>query len=139
MCGRRRMRPCWPGTPPAIRMRRARSSVASSTGSSDSPCCSHATAPRLTRSPRTPCCPPGAAQAARRTRSARTMNDDCGRVDAVAGELALGLLTGLERARALAHLEECHACRTELATLSDAADAVLLLAPAAAPDPGFER
>jgi len=67
------------------------------------------------------------------------MNDDCQFVHAFAEDLALGVLTGEERAAALDHLEECHACRAEIATLTDVADAVLLLAPAAAPDVAFER
>src|SRR5262245_59568628 len=67
------------------------------------------------------------------------MNDDCQFVHAVAEDLALGVLTGEERASALDHLEECHACRAEIATLTEVADAVLLLAPATAPDVAFER
>jgi len=67
------------------------------------------------------------------------MTDDCLRGEPVVEELVLGQLTGLDRARALRHLDECHACRTEIATLTEVADAVLLLAPATTPDPGFEQ
>jgi len=67
------------------------------------------------------------------------MTQDCQRIHAIADELALGHLTGLDRALALAHLDECHGCRTEIATLAEAADSVLLVAPSTPPDPGFER
>jgi hypothetical protein len=53
-------------------------------------------------------------------------------------ELATGALAGDERASALAHVTGCAACRRELAALSRAADAVLLLAPPVEPPPGFE-
>ncbi|MGN9909707.1 zf-HC2 domain-containing protein [Phytohabitans sp. LJ34] len=53
-------------------------------------------------------------------------------------ELATGALAGDERASALAHVEGCAACRRELAALSRAADALLLLAPPVEPPPGFE-
>ena len=75
----------------------------------------------------------------RPTGGPRTMTDDCQRVTAVADELALGMLAGRDRAEALAHLESCQACRSEIATIGEVADAVLLLAPGAAPDPGFEQ
>jgi hypothetical protein len=65
--------------------------------------------------------------------------NDCQRLDAIADELAVGLLTGVDRAWALEHLEDCHACRTEVATLTEVADAVLLLAPGRSPDAGFEQ
>jgi hypothetical protein len=53
-------------------------------------------------------------------------------------DVALGLLTGEERAAALAHLEGCAACRAEVASLAGAADEVLLTAPEATPPAGFE-
>ena len=62
----------------------------------------------------------------------------CAELRDVAGEVALTLLTGAERAAALAHLETCQACRTEVADLTATADELLLLAPAAEPPAGFE-
>jgi anti-sigma-K factor RskA len=67
------------------------------------------------------------------------MTIDCRQVEALAEELALGHLTGAVRAEVLAHLDECHACRAEIASLTEVADSVLLLAPSARPDPGFDR
>ncbi|HKY65932.1 MAG TPA: zf-HC2 domain-containing protein, partial [Acidimicrobiales bacterium] len=61
----------------------------------------------------------------------------CDDVREVAPDIALGLLTGEERADALAHLERCEGCRAEVASLAVAADEVLLAAPEAAPPPGF--
>lgn len=55
-----------------------------------------------------------------------------------AAELALGLLSGPERAEALAHLESCATCRTTVEELSDVADRLLLLAPETEPPAGFE-
>jgi hypothetical protein len=57
--------------------------------------------------------------------------------DALA-ELALGTLTGVERAVTLGHVQECVDCRAEVDRLSAAADAVLLLAPELEPSAGFE-
>ena len=59
-------------------------------------------------------------------------------VQEAAAELALGLLSGPERADALAHLETCPVCRTTVEELSDVADGMLLLAPEAEPPVGFE-
>ena len=42
----------------------------------------------------------------------------CEDVRELAPELALGLLTGEERAEALAHLEGCDGCRAEVASLA---------------------
>src|SRR6516162_7841538 len=53
-------------------------------------------------------------------------------------ELALGVLTGRERVRALAHVESCPRCAEELEQLSRAADAVLQVAPEVEPPMGFE-
>ena len=61
----------------------------------------------------------------------------CDEVREMAPDVALGLLTGEERADALAHLERCEGCRAEVASLAVAADEVLLAAPAAAPPAGF--
>jgi hypothetical protein len=61
----------------------------------------------------------------------------CDELHEVACELALDLLTGVERASALAHLEECQACRTEVVSLSATADELLVLAPAVEPPAHF--
>jgi anti-sigma factor RsiW len=62
----------------------------------------------------------------------------CEEVQAAAPELALGMVSGAERAAALEHLAGCPTCRTEVESLSDVADALLLLAPQAEPPLGFE-
>lgn len=61
----------------------------------------------------------------------------CPDVREVAPDLALGLLTGEERARVLAHLEQCETCRADVASLATAADEVLLAAPEVTPPAGF--
>ncbi len=71
------------------------------------------------------------------------MNDDmsehrCEQYQAELSELALGVLTGRDRARALAHVESCPRCAEELEQLSHAADAVVQAAPEAEPPMGFE-
>jgi hypothetical protein len=53
-------------------------------------------------------------------------------------ELALGVLTGRERARALAHVDACPRCADQLEQLTRAADTVLLTAPVQEPPMGFE-
>ena len=53
-------------------------------------------------------------------------------------ELALGVLTGRERARVLSHVESCPRCAEELEILSRAADSVLQAAPEMEPPLGFE-
>ena len=60
------------------------------------------------------------------------------RVQEAAAELALGLLSGPERADALAHMEGCASCRTTVEELADLADRMLLLAPETEPPVGFE-
>lgn len=62
----------------------------------------------------------------------------CDQVREDAPELALGLLGGEERARALGHLVECEACRAHVRALADIADELLELAPRAEPPVGFE-
>jgi hypothetical protein len=62
----------------------------------------------------------------------------CEECSAELAELSLGVLTGRERARALAHVESCPHCAEELEQLSRAADAVLQAAPDAEPPMGFE-
>ena len=71
------------------------------------------------------------------------MNDDmrdhgCAEHQDELSELALGVLTGRDRARVLAHVEACPRCAEELEQLSRAADAVVQVAPEAEPPMGFE-
>ena len=66
------------------------------------------------------------------------MIDDCATMREMAPELALGVLVGAERGEALAHLAGCAECRHLVDELSEAADALLLLAPEAEPSLGFE-
>jgi hypothetical protein len=53
-------------------------------------------------------------------------------------ELALGVLTGRDRARVLLHVESCPRCAEELEILSRAADSVVQAAPEMEPPLGFE-
>jgi hypothetical protein len=53
-------------------------------------------------------------------------------------ELALGILTGRERAATLAHVDACPRCAEELEQLAHAADAVVRVAPELEPTMGFE-
>jgi hypothetical protein len=62
----------------------------------------------------------------------------CSEFSALAPELALGLLSGDERAAALAHLAGCRACQSNLDELARTADALLLVAPREEPSAGFE-
>jgi anti-sigma-K factor RskA len=55
-----------------------------------------------------------------------------------AAELALGVLTGRERAEALAHLDHCEACREHVRSLTVTSEKMLGLLPAAEPPAGFE-
>ena len=73
------------------------------------------------------------------------MNDDvpknnvgCARYRDDLAELALGVLTGRDRARALSHVDECPRCAEELEQLSRIADTVLQVAPEVEPPIGFE-
>jgi hypothetical protein len=63
----------------------------------------------------------------------------CSQLREMAPEVALGLVTGEERAAALAHLEGCAACRAEVASLAGVADDLLLTGPEATPPEGFDR
>jgi hypothetical protein len=56
----------------------------------------------------------------------------------VAAELALGVLTGRERARAIAHLDRCDACREYVRQLSLTGEEMLGLLPSGEPPAGFE-
>ena len=62
----------------------------------------------------------------------------CAELREMAPELVLGVLEGPPRATALAHVESCAACRQLVEQLSQAADALYALAPAADPPLGFE-
>lgn len=66
------------------------------------------------------------------------MSASCRDVRALVPELALGVATGEERARALEHLAGCLGCRRELDELTEVADALLLAGPRAEPPVGFE-
>jgi hypothetical protein len=56
----------------------------------------------------------------------------------VAAELALGVLTGRERATAVAHLGGCDACREDVRQLMATGEQLLELLPPAEPPAGFE-
>jgi hypothetical protein len=56
----------------------------------------------------------------------------------VAAELALGVLTGRERAEALAHLDRCAACQESVRQLTVTGEELLRLLPAEEPPSGFE-
>jgi hypothetical protein len=62
----------------------------------------------------------------------------CAELEDLAAELALGGVSGAERAAAVTHLAQCDSCRTLVDQLSRAADNLLFLAPSAEPPPGFE-
>jgi Putative zinc-finger len=62
----------------------------------------------------------------------------CEETRELAAELALGLVDGEDRARALRHLAECPECRRAVEGLSAVADELLLLAPQHEPPAGFE-
>jgi hypothetical protein len=56
----------------------------------------------------------------------------------VAAELALGVLTGRERAQAIAHLDRCDACREHVRRLTLTGEDLLGLLPGIEPPAGFE-
>jgi hypothetical protein len=62
----------------------------------------------------------------------------CAGVADAAAELALGVLPGRERARVLAHLDGCGACRKNVRQLTITRDALLELLPGSEPPLGFE-
>ena len=62
----------------------------------------------------------------------------CEEFAAVAAELALGVLTGRERAAALAHLDGCESCRELVRELTTTGEELLALLPSREPPPGFE-
>jgi hypothetical protein len=63
---------------------------------------------------------------------------DCAAFQEAAAELALGILTGPDRAAALKHMERCASCQAEVASLAAAADQLLDLVPARGAPDGFE-
>ena len=63
---------------------------------------------------------------------------DCAVFQDAAAELALGILTGPDRAAALKHMERCASCQAEVASLATAADRLLDLVPARGAPDGFE-
>ncbi len=63
----------------------------------------------------------------------------CADIAAVAPDLALGTLSGVERAEALEHLESCRRCREIVEELSSTVDVIASLAPPAEPPAGFEE
>ena len=63
---------------------------------------------------------------------------DCAGLAEVAAELALGVLPGRERAQAVAHLDQCEACREDVRQLMATSEGLLTLLPASEPPAGFE-
>jgi hypothetical protein len=62
----------------------------------------------------------------------------CAEFAEAGAELALGVLTGRERARALAHLDRCDACRENVRQLTVTGEELVGLLPAIEPPAGFE-
>jgi hypothetical protein len=62
----------------------------------------------------------------------------CDEFAEVAAELALGVLTGRERAAALAHLDSCESCRELVRELTMTGEELLALLPSREPSAGFE-
>ena len=62
----------------------------------------------------------------------------CAELADVAAELALGVLTGRERAGAIAHLNTCEACREDVRQLMATGEQLRELLPSAEPPAGFE-
>jgi predicted anti-sigma-YlaC factor YlaD len=63
----------------------------------------------------------------------------CVQVRDLAPELALGVLSGADRAEVLLHIDWCPTCRAHVNELSETVDALALLAPEAEPPVGFEK
>jgi hypothetical protein len=63
----------------------------------------------------------------------------CPEVRELAPEIALGIVSGPQRADALQHASECGPCRVMVGELAEAADALPLLAAEAEPPAGFEQ
>jgi hypothetical protein len=66
------------------------------------------------------------------------MDPRCEELRELAPELALGIVEGEERGRALEHLVDCQECRRRVEELAEVADQLLLLAPHREPPVGFE-
>jgi hypothetical protein len=66
------------------------------------------------------------------------MDPRCQETREMAADLALGIVEGEERGRALQHLADCPDCRAEVEKFSDVADELLLLAPHREAPVGFE-
>jgi hypothetical protein len=66
------------------------------------------------------------------------MDPRCEHTRELAAELALGVLEGEERGRALEHVADCPECRRRVEELSEVADQLLLLAPHREAPVGFE-
>jgi len=62
----------------------------------------------------------------------------CAELAEVAAELALGVLTGRERAEAVAHLDRCEGCREDVRQLMATGEGLLALLPEREPPVGFE-
>jgi len=62
----------------------------------------------------------------------------CAEVRELAPELALGILSGAERAEVVLHVNGCARCQAYVAELTEAADAIPQLVPEAEPPVGFE-
>jgi hypothetical protein len=63
---------------------------------------------------------------------------DCQQLRDCSAELALGALSGAERASALMHLEHCLDCQNEIKSLSTVSDALSDFVPSMEPPVGFE-
>jgi hypothetical protein len=66
------------------------------------------------------------------------MNSRCDEIRELVPELALGIVEGEERGRALEHLADCPECRRRVEDLAEVADQLLLLAPHKEVPVGFE-
>lgn len=66
------------------------------------------------------------------------MDRPCEEIRELAPELALGIVEGEERGRALEHLADCPDCRRRVEELTEVADELLLLAPRREAPVGFE-
>lgn len=62
----------------------------------------------------------------------------CEQVRDLSAEMALGTISGDDRAGLIAHISSCAKCRVEIEELSEVADAILLLGPEHEPPSGFE-
>jgi Putative zinc-finger len=63
----------------------------------------------------------------------------CAQLKERSAELALGVLSGRERAEAIAHLERCPACRSDVRSFTVVADQLLEMVPGTEPPWGFEQ